>query len=74
VASGRLRVAESEATPVVPALFLIVTAYLLVNTLVGMPARALAGLGLIAAGLPVCGYFKRHARDDTDTCLWRDED
>jgi len=45
--------------PVVPALFLLVTAYLLVNTLVATPGRALAGLGLIVAGLPVYAYFSR---------------
>ena len=45
--------------PVVPALFLLVTAYLLINTLVATPGRALAGLALVAAGLPVYAYFAR---------------
>ncbi len=47
--------------PIVPALFLLVTAFLLVNTLVATPGRALAGLGLIAVGLPVYAYFSRRA-------------
>ena len=45
--------------PVVPALFLVVTAYLLINTLLATPWRALAGLGLVGAGLPVYAYFAR---------------
>jgi APA family basic amino acid/polyamine antiporter len=60
--------------PVVPALFLFVTAYLLVNTLVATPGRALVGLGLIAAGLPVYAYFTRRGIDDTGAWLAHDED
>jgi len=45
--------------PIVPALFLLVTVFLLVNTLVATPGRALAGLGLIAVGLPVYAFFSR---------------
>jgi APA family basic amino acid/polyamine antiporter len=43
--------------PVVPALFLLVAMYLLVNTLVAMPLRALAGIVLVISGLPVYAYF-----------------
>lgn len=39
--------------PIVPAVFLIATVFLLVNTFMATPWRALAGLGLIALGLPV---------------------
>jgi APA family basic amino acid/polyamine antiporter len=39
--------------PVVPALFLLVTAFLLVNTVITSPVQSLVGLGLIALGLPV---------------------
>jgi APA family basic amino acid/polyamine antiporter len=60
--------------PIVPTLFLIVTAYLLVNTLVATPGRALAGLGLIALGLPVYAYFTRHAGGDSGAWLGSDED
>jgi len=45
--------------PVVPALFLVVTIYLLINTFVATPGRAIAGIGLIIAGLPIYEYFNR---------------
>lgn len=48
--------------PVVPVLFLLVTAGLLVNTLLTTPVQALIGLGLIALGLPVYWYWSRHNR------------
>jgi basic amino acid/polyamine antiporter, APA family len=47
--------------PVVPVLFLLVAGFLLVNTLMTTPGRALAGLGLIALGLPVYAYYARRA-------------
>jgi APA family basic amino acid/polyamine antiporter len=40
-----------------PSLFLIATAYIVVNTLIATPRRALAGLGLVAVGLPVYFYY-----------------
>jgi APA family basic amino acid/polyamine antiporter len=45
--------------PVVPALFLIVVGWLVVNTLMATPGRALAGLGLMACGLPFYWYWTR---------------
>lgn len=45
--------------PFVPSLFLLVSGFLLVNTLSAMPHRAIAGLMLIISGLPVYAYFKR---------------
>jgi len=48
--------------PVVPALFLLVSGWLIVNTLLTTPGRALAGLGLMALGLPFYWYWKRDAR------------
>jgi basic amino acid/polyamine antiporter, APA family len=48
--------------PVVPVLFLLVTGWLLVNTLLTTPRQALIGLGLIALGLPVYWYWSRHNR------------
>ncbi len=45
--------------PVVPVIFLIVTAWLLINTLLTTPRQALTGLGLIALGLPVYWYWTR---------------
>lgn len=45
--------------PVVPALFLLASGFLLVSTLFASPLKALAGLGLIAAGLPVYLIYAR---------------
>lgn len=45
--------------PVVPLLFLAVTAWLLVNTLVTAPLQSFVGLGLIVLGLPVYAFLVR---------------
>ena len=45
--------------PLVPIVFIAVSAYLLVNTLLVTPGRALAGIALIVSGLPVYHYFQR---------------
>jgi len=45
--------------PVVPALFLLVTCLLLVNTVVTSPVGSLVGLGLIALGVPLYWRFRR---------------
>jgi APA family basic amino acid/polyamine antiporter len=45
--------------PVVPALFLIATVYLMINTLLATPGRALAGVCIIALGLPLYAYYAR---------------
>lgn len=45
--------------PVIPALYLLVAAFLLINTVIATPWRAIAGIGLIVAGLPVYAYFSR---------------
>ncbi len=50
---------RSWGYPVVPALFLVATAYLMINTLVATPGRAMAGLGIIAIGLPVYWWYAR---------------
>ncbi len=47
--------------PVVPALFLLVTAFLLVNTFIATPVQAIAGLGLILLGLPVYFFYASRA-------------
>jgi APA family basic amino acid/polyamine antiporter len=49
--------------PFVPGVYLLVTIYLLINTALATPLRAAAGIGLIAAGLPVYEYFRRRAGD-----------
>jgi basic amino acid/polyamine antiporter, APA family len=45
--------------PVVPVLFLLVTGWLLINTLIATPLQAVIGLVLIALGLPVYWYWSR---------------
>ncbi|GAC1446707.1 MAG: hypothetical protein NVSMB56_07950 [Pyrinomonadaceae bacterium] len=45
--------------PLVPVVFLIVTAWLLINTLMTAPKQSLFGIGLIALGLPVYWYIAR---------------
>lgn len=45
--------------PVVPALFLIASVYLLINTLIATPGRAIAGLAIIAIGIPVYAWYAR---------------
>ena len=59
--------------PVVPALYLLAVGFLLVNTLVATPGRALAGLGLIALGLPVYAYYNRRLPPD-DPADWLGEE
>jgi APA family basic amino acid/polyamine antiporter len=50
--------------PYVPVVFLFVTVYLLINTLVATPMRALAGIGLIVVGLPIYEYFNRRGKHE----------
>ena len=45
--------------PVIPLIFLTVTAALLINTFVAAPREALQGAGLLAAGLPFYWYWSR---------------
>ena len=45
--------------PVVPAVFVLVTVYLIVFTIKNAPLQSLIGLVIIAAGLPVYWYFVR---------------
>jgi APA family basic amino acid/polyamine antiporter len=45
--------------PVVPVLFLLVTAWLIINTIVTTPMSALAGVVLMIAGLPFYWYWSR---------------
>ena len=45
--------------PVVPALFVLVAVWLVVNTLMASPVESAAGLVLIALGLPFFLYFRR---------------
>jgi len=43
--------------PVVPLVFIVSAAWLIVNTLTATPTQALAGLGIILLGLPVYAYW-----------------
>jgi APA family basic amino acid/polyamine antiporter len=52
--------------PVVPALFLVVAAFLVVNTLLTTPGRAFAGLALMACGLPFYWYWSHKRGLETD--------
>lgn len=45
--------------PVIPALFLAVTLFLLVNTFLATPGRAVSGFLLVLAGLPVYAFYSR---------------
>jgi APA family basic amino acid/polyamine antiporter len=45
--------------PVVPAIFLLVTAALLINTFVAAPNEALKGVVVLFAGLPLYWYWSR---------------
>jgi APA family basic amino acid/polyamine antiporter len=48
--------------PVVPMIFLLVTAALLINTFVAAPRQALQGVALLAAGLPFYWYWSRRTQ------------
>jgi APA family basic amino acid/polyamine antiporter len=45
--------------PVVPAIFVLVTIYLIVFTIKNAPVQSLIGLAIIATGLPVYWYFAK---------------
>jgi APA family basic amino acid/polyamine antiporter len=48
--------------PMVPMIFVLVTAALLINTFVAAPTEALRGVALLAAGLPFYWYWSRRAK------------
>ena len=48
-----------RSATVVPVLFLLTAAWLIVNTLQTSPRQALAGLGLVALGVPFYAYWTR---------------
>ena len=59
--------------PFLPVAYLLVIAWLTLNTLFAMPGRSLAGLGLIALGLPVYAYYAR-GRPPSRLEDWLDND
>jgi APA family basic amino acid/polyamine antiporter len=66
----RLRYARPDAPrpyrvwgyPIVPAAFIAASAAFVLNTLITQPKESLAGLGLLALGLPAYWYWKRSAK------------
>ena len=53
--------------PVVPALFLLVAGWLLINTMINTPTQSFAGIFLILLGLPVYYYLTRNYQKDAGT-------
>ncbi len=49
--------------PLVPALFIISSTGILINTLIEKPVEAMAGILLTALGIPAYFYWKRSLRD-----------
>ncbi len=50
--------------PVVPALFLLTACWLIANTLITSPRQSLAGLALVALGVPFYLYWTRNSKFD----------
>lgn len=48
--------------PVIPLVFVLVALWLVVNTLFSRPVESIAGLGLVALGLPLYAWFHRTQR------------
>ncbi|MBL4771068.1 MAG: amino acid permease [Planctomycetes bacterium] len=53
--------------PIVPAIFLVVTTFLLVNTFLATPGRAISGFVMVVSGLPVYAYYSRRLGSDEAT-------
>jgi basic amino acid/polyamine antiporter, APA family len=57
--------------PVVPIIFVLVAVWLVVNTLMNRPLESIAGLVLIALGLPVYFYFRLSRRPAVESSAAR---
>ena len=53
--------------PVVPAIFVLIVTYFVINTLIGKPEQAWAGIILIAVALPIYYYFKKTKQTNHST-------
>ena len=56
---------KTFAYPVVPIIFILISAAFVVNTLIEKPTQAMAGLGLLALGVVVYFIFKNMNQSDT---------
>jgi APA family basic amino acid/polyamine antiporter len=61
---GTARPYRVWAYPVVPAIFVLGSFYIVVNTLAERPTESLTGLGLLVIGLPVYWYWTRPRTKD----------
>jgi APA family basic amino acid/polyamine antiporter len=50
--------------PVVPALFIVASAGILINTIIEKPVESLAGIGLTLLGIPVYLFWKKRASEE----------
>jgi APA family basic amino acid/polyamine antiporter len=62
-----LRPYRTLGYPAVPAVFVLVALAFIISTLYSAPMESLAGVGLIALGLPFYVYWRRQARTGTST-------
>lgn len=53
--------------PVVPVIFLLVTGWLLINTMITAPTQSFIGIGLILLGLPVYYYLNNRGGKSAET-------
>ncbi len=67
------RIYRSWGYPLLPVVYLLAIVFLTLNTLWALPGRSLAGLGLIALGLPVYAYYTR-GRPPSQMEEWLDHD
>jgi APA family basic amino acid/polyamine antiporter len=51
--------------PAVPAIFVLVALAFIISTLYNAPLESLAGIGLIALGLPFYAYWRKTAADNS---------
>jgi len=49
--------------PFVPLVFVLVAAWLIINTLYTKPVESIAGLGMMAIGFPLYVYFRSRRED-----------
>ncbi len=64
---GRPRPYRTWGYPVVPLIFILGSLAFVANTLLERPTESLAGLGLLALGLPAYWYWGRRVRPDDGT-------